>query len=363
MKKARIFVVALAILLMLFGCSGESAKTEESSEASNNAPEDTKESTKSELADGFYEGDLTLTFSFGERTGTYKGDLVNALPEGYGEFTSTSTDDGQWTYQGQWKEGHFHGQGQIERSNGDKEIGMYLNDIITPMSEADTKNVFLQPEKYKGHCVELMGSIYGSSEKFDGGIKTQVFTDIENFENNALVYLYGDNILLKDRDVIKVKGLVGDVFVGENAFGEELVLPTVHSTDYEITSYDTLHPLIGQAEINETQTQLGYSITIQKIEVTDEESRLYVKAVNDGAAIFNLYSFNAKIIQKGKEYEEELNWAANHPRLEPDIDPGESTEGVIFYPPIELESFTILIEAYSDDFGEDFEDYIFDIEF
>lgn len=351
MKKTVLFIIALTVILALFGCSSDSAK------AGDSTPAD------SEVTDGFYDGDLTLKLSFGEKTGRYKGDLVKGLPQGQGEFTSKSDDGSQWTYLGEWREGHFEGEGQIQHSNGDREVGFYSKDMITPMSEAETKKMMAEPENYKDHCVQLLGLVFLEPEVFDEGLAFNMYTDIENYKDNVVVYLYGHDILVKDGDIIRMTGIVGEVFEGENAYGTKLALPTIHSKNYEVIAYDELYPLVASTEVKETQTQFGYSITVEKIEVTEKETRVYIKVDNKGAAIFSPYCLSSLIIQEDKEYEEQYNWEAKYPEVEADIDPGASSQGVISYPPIEAKNFTLIIGGSSDNNDERIEDYIFNIDF
>lgn len=363
MKKVKGVLIAIIIIVIsiMSGCAGDSVDSNNSDPADNNIIENSNDDTSRE--NDSYNGDITLKLSFGERTGKYKGDLVNGLPDGYGEFTTQNNSGDEWTYKGELKEGHFNGEGQTVWSDGSKEIGFYVNDKITPMSEAETKKMIIQPENYKDHCVELTGLIFTQPEYYDDGVAIQMYTDIENHDNNVIVYLYGSDIELKDGDMIRVIGIVGDEFKGENAFGAELILPTVHASSYEIISYEQLHPIIASSEVKQTQTQLGYSVTVQKVEITNEETRIYIKVDNGGSANFNLYSFNTKIIQNGKQYEEQSNWDAEYPEVQTDLYPGVSTEGIITYPPIKGESFKIILEGSSEDYSEDIDDYIFDIEF
>lgn len=72
---------------------------------------------------------MTLTLGFGERTGTYTGEIADGLPNGYGVFTS-STDDIVWVYEGTWVSGHLIGQGTKVWEDGYSEGGWYENDRL-----------------------------------------------------------------------------------------------------------------------------------------------------------------------------------------------------------------------------------------
>lgn len=57
---------------------------------------------------------ITLTPLGEESEGVFTGELVNGLPSGDGIFTSQNSDGIQWTYTGNWVDGHMSGNGKIE---------------------------------------------------------------------------------------------------------------------------------------------------------------------------------------------------------------------------------------------------------
>lgn len=69
-----------------------------------------------------------------EREGTYTGDMVDGVPEGYGIFTTKSSEGVTWTYTGDFKSGRFHGQGAAVwgNENSYEEAGTYTDGQYTP---------------------------------------------------------------------------------------------------------------------------------------------------------------------------------------------------------------------------------------
>ena len=63
--------------------------------------------------------EMTLKLAYGDRTGTYSGDLnEQGLPHGQGKFTSTNAEGEKWTYVGEFKNGHFDGEGKTTWKSG-----------------------------------------------------------------------------------------------------------------------------------------------------------------------------------------------------------------------------------------------------
>ena len=71
--------------------------------------------------------EITLSLSFGDRTGTFTGTLQNGLPEGYGVFEFHSPQGLAARYQGEFRAGEFHGQGDVFTENGNRHVGEFYN--------------------------------------------------------------------------------------------------------------------------------------------------------------------------------------------------------------------------------------------
>lgn len=308
--------------------------------------------------------EMTLNLSYGDRTGTYSGDVnEKGLPHGQGRFTSEDEEGEKWTYEGEFKNGHFDGEGKTTWKNGTVEIGTYKDDVIIPMKGNEIKSLYTTPENFKDHYVELIGRVFTEPGFDDDGVSIQMWTDIEECENNTLVYILDKDFDVKQDDYVHIIGRVGDVFEGKNAFGGTISAPTVIAKEYEVLSYqDAIMPALQVLDINETQTQYGYSVTLQKIEFAEEETRVYVKVDNQGLDTFNVYSFNAKITQAGKQFEEQDNWDAEYPKIQSGLLAGNSTEGIIVFPKLNDGTFTVIIDASSENWDEDIEPYTFNVQ-
>ena len=50
--------------------------------------------------------------------------------------------------------------------------------------------------------------------------------------------------------------------------------PQLPQKEYKVIDYkDALAPTVKTIDVNQTQTQLGYSVTVQKIEYAEKETR------------------------------------------------------------------------------------------
>lgn len=213
--------------------------------------------------------------------------------------------------------------------------------------------------------MELSGVVFNTVEYDEDGVYFQMWGDPENSDLNTIVTYPDPNFALESDQYVKLTGTVMGEFTGTNAFGGEISAAVVTADTLEISTYqDVVSPTLATASADvPTVEQLGYSITVQKAELAENETRLYISATNNGSANFTIYSFNMTIVQDGHQYEEESNYDADYPELQSDIRPSVTTEGVVTFPALENAPFQLIIEARSDDWDEDIQDYVFNLDF
>ena len=237
--------------------------------------------------------------------------------------------------------------------------------VQEPLTDAEVKMMYSAPDEYKGALVELSGVVFNTVEYDEDGVYFQMWGDPENSDLNTIVTYPDPNFALESDQYVKITGTVMGEFTGTNAFGGEISAAVVTADTLEISTYqDVVSPTLATASADvPTVEQLGYSITIQKAELAENETRLYISATNNGSANFIIYSFNMTIVQDGHQYEEESNYDADYPELQSDIRPSVTTEGVVTFPALENAPFQLIIEARSDDWDEDIQDYVFNLDF
>ena len=213
--------------------------------------------------------------------------------------------------------------------------------------------------------MELSGVVFNTVEYDEDGVYFQMWGDPENSDLNTIVTYPDPNFALESDQYVKLTGTVMGEFTGTNAFGGEISAAVVTADTLEISTYqDVVSPTLATASADvPTVEQLGYSITVQKAELAENETRLYISATNNGSANFIIYSFNMTIVQDGHQYEEESNYDADYPELQSDIRPSVTTEGIVTFPALENAPFQLIIEARSDDWDEDIQDYVFNLDF
>lgn len=231
------------------------------------------------------------------------------------------------------------------------------------MNESEIMAMYGNPDKFSGRSLELTGKVFGSVEYDEHGVAFQMWADPENNDLNTFILFPDTNFKINEGEFVRITGTVNSAFQAQNAFGVTITAPLILASQVEIVSYaDAVDPVIRTiTPEGSTQTQYGYTVTVEKIELAEKETRVYLKIENHGSDKFSLYSFNSLLIQNGQQYEEQTNFSADYPKVQTDLVTGVSTQGVICFPAVEPASFQLRFEAHSENWNESLEPYIFDI--
>lgn len=233
------------------------------------------------------------------------------------------------------------------------------------VSEKDIDEMYSNPKQFKDYEVELTGIVFNEPEADEDGVYFQMFADPINSEKNTLVGLLDTDLKVKTDDYVKVTGIVKDEFEGENAFGGVVKAPVIEATKFEVVDYVTaVAPANRTIEIKEEINQHGYHMELQKVELADEETRVYLKISNQSDVTIDFYSFNAKLIAGNKQLEENMPYLETGlPEIQSEILPGVETEGVIIFPAIDQKEkkLTFHAEGSSENYDLDYKPFIFEI--
>lgn len=219
------------------------------------------------------------------------------------------------------------------------------------------------PDKYKGDPVELTGKVFNDVETKDGVTAFQMWQDPKNNKGNVVVYSKA-SMIPKDDDYVKVKGTVKGKLEGKNGFGATITAVALNIESVEkINAMDILAPTKLKVDINKIATQNGFTLTLQKIEFADTETRIYLQAKNEAKGKVNLYKYSVKAVQNGKQFETSTNYEAKYPELQSELLPGVTSEGVITFKPLDpnIKSAQFFFEGSFDDYKIRFEPVKMDV--
>ncbi|WP_379970365.1 DUF4352 domain-containing protein [Ectobacillus sp. sgz5001026] len=233
------------------------------------------------------------------------------------------------------------------------------------LAKEDFAKMHSDPKSYKGYSVDFYGKVFVQPEKDKEGTMLQVWADANN-SLNTIVAIKDTNTDFKQGDIVHIKGSVTDETSGQNAFGATVKAPVVLAKSVEKSDYATAFaPAKKTIDVNQEQNQNGYKLAVKKIEVADNETRVYVSVKNESKVKVHFYSFNTKLIDNGKQNEETKNYDAKYQEVQADILPSLSSDGVIVFPKLSADSgqVQLYVEASSDDYSNRLQPFTFDIKY
>ena len=246
-----------------------------------------------------------------------------------------------------------------ENNEGDVERQGHLD-------EEDISKVYTDPLKYEGYEMTFDAVVFTDPERDSDGVYLQVFADAENYEKNTIVAVEDPDFDVALDDYVHVEGVIVDEFEGANALGGTVQAPVVYADKIEVVDYiDVMSPALETIDVDETIDQHGYEMAVDKVEVAENMTRVYMTVTNHTDETIYFYSFDSKLLMDNKQLEEDMGfYEADFPEMQSDILPGVESEGIITFPPLDSDtnSMTFHAEGSSDNYDLNFEPFVFEIE-
>ena len=255
--------------------------------------------------------------------------------------------------------------GDSDSTETNSETNEREQEVEGTVAPEDFGKVYSDPAAYKGYEVEFTGQVFVEPERDEDGIYLQVFENPQKSENNAIVSFDDTNIDVETEDYVQISGIVMDEFEGENLMGGTITAPMVEASSIEVVDYITaVSPTIQTIEVDEVVEQHGMEVQLQKIELAENQTRVYVKVANNTDDVVYFDTYSAKLVTGSNQFEVEDNFESGLPEIQYDILAGVESEGVLTFPAIDenTDALTLHAEGHSDDYELDFKPFVFEIE-
>lgn len=235
-------------------------------------------------------------------------------------------------------------------------------DVLLTTEQFD--QLYVNAKQFEGYQVDFYGRVFQSPEKTDKFQSFQLYARNDD-SKNTIVRLDETILDIQKGDILHIVGEVQELFQGKNAFGATLKIPVIRAKNVEKSDYATAFaPSIKTLEVNQIQNQNGYIMAISKVELAEQETRVYLKISNESADTIDFHTYSSVLIQEGKQYERTSNTYADYPEISSDnIRPGVTTEGVIVFQAVNIEgdNFHATFEGSSDNWEVRTEPFTFEI--
>jgi len=251
----------------------------------------------------------------------------------------------------------------VEKETKTKKTTKEVAKEVKVINKDEIDKVYVNPNEYKDSKIELYGKVFQMKSN-NGKTILQVWGDPKNSEKNTVIEIAKKDLNVKTEDIVHIVGTVKGELKGENAFGGKVSALSVLASEVEKSDYATaFSPAIKTIEVNQNQQQNNLFFEISKIEIAKEETRVFLKITNNTQETASFYSFNSKLIQGSKQFDEKENYEAKYPEVQSEILPGVTTEGIITFENVDMNNGNIKIslEGSNENYDLEFNPYVFDI--
>ncbi|WP_432776065.1 hypothetical protein AAFJ72_03455 [Brevibacillus gelatini] len=234
----------------------------------------------------------------------------------------------------------------------------------TFLTEQQFDQLYTDAKSFKGYQIDFYGRVFQIPEKTERYQSFQVYAQDDN-NKNTIIRLDDTTFDIQKGDILHIVGEVQDMVQGKNAFGAILRIPSIVAKKVEKTDYATAFaPAIRTIQVNQEQNQNGNVMSVTKVELAKQETRVHLKIKNESADTIDFHTYSSSLIQSDKQYERITNFHANYPEINSDnIRSGVTTEGVLVFQAIDLngDNFTVIFEGSSDNWKVNIEPFMFEI--
>ncbi|MDO4891178.1 MAG: hypothetical protein Q3963_07415 [Coriobacteriaceae bacterium] len=217
-----------------------------------------------------------------------------------------------------------------------------------PLTAEEIDSWFAGEEGFAGRPVTVIGQV-NNVRRENGLTQLYICTDFESGADKAVVFCEGPNPKIPLKSYVKVEGVAGDIFGYQNDYGADMSAPSIEADSVEEVSYkDAVAPTTTSLSPAAENEQNGYKVTVDTIEFSEKETRIYLTVTNNGAGRFTLHAGSAVVVQDGVQFNTETNTDADYPTISDSIVPGASMSGVITFPPLETAGFELWMRGMAD---------------
>ncbi len=232
------------------------------------------------------------------------------------------------------------------------------------LNKQEFEKMFSDPKNYKGAKVKFYARVFLDPEKDGKGLLLAANAE-DSRSKSVFIKVKKLKETIKDEDIIYVSGTVKGKYDSENTVGGKTSDPMIEADKVEKSDFATAFaPALKTVEVNKNVNQNGYDIKINKIEIADKETRVYVEVTNNTNAKISFYDTESKLLINNQQLEPIRNDEADYPEVQFDILPGAKTQGIICFPKISQSgSMQAHFEGASDNYDLEFQPFVFDINY
>lgn len=211
-------------------------------------------------------------------------------------------------------------------------IGLAMVGCSSSFSESQINELYAKPEDFKGKSIKNLNLQIVAVDNVKGEVHLQSFQDFRKYEHPTVVILDKKDISYEEGEFIKVKGkIIGGVTVVDEE-GVEMTAVKIKAKKIKKIKSTEAIPAEDSIEVGYDVKENGITGTIEKIDFTSDEIRVYLKVKNSSNQKVEIFPEHSFVEQDGNKYEVDVNnYLYEDVHISNVIKSGESASGVIVF--------------------------------
>ena len=187
---------------------------------------------------------------------------------------------------------------------------------------------------YVGSEVDIRGKIAQVLATSDSESQFAIETKTEMTLGDRTLVVVGGNPGLTENQWVRVRGELHSYWNTQNLMGAELHLPVVAAHRVTAITRSDAFPSIRTVRVDENITRHGLTITLEKLEIADSETRVYIHAKNESANNASLYAFDAVLVQGTRQIKGKDSFGEDLEEPDTTLVSGTETQGILLFEPV-----------------------------
>lgn len=230
------------------------------------------------------------------------------------------------------------------------------------LSDSEVKLMRADADEYKHRTVRDLPLRISNVQINDGMFLYQGYDD-ENGSNNAVILKSEKDLDLKNQDYVLAAGSVaGKLSNDDSRVIGNSEMAVINATDVKKSDLTVFNLAKKTIQVNETKTQKNVSVTLEKVEIAEESTRVYFTIKNDSSDQVSVEEYNSYIKQENIQYDKAQN-AHQETNLKTTINYDVESSGRLAFEAMENAdaAFTVTFSLRSQDYTAELKPYKFEI--
>ena len=229
-----------------------------------------------------------------------------------------------------------------------------------PLSEEEFTSFYEKPPSFKGRTVENFPVVIAQTVgEENGGFLYRSYADQDY--TNDIALKNKESMDVSEGDYVLINGEISGTYTYTSVMNAEITLPLITVNSFEKSDSSILNKAVEVIEVGKTKKQKKISVTLDRVELAENSTRVYFTIKNGSSDKITIYTFNSFIMQGSTQFDEsDISYEEN--TLKTDLNKGSESSGCLSFEKMDnLNDFTVSLEISSDDYEMELKPFEFKV--